>query len=208
MEQKATQLDMVGFTEAEHEEHRRGKLQILETAVGHILHAVDPDGNRGGLVETPHRAAKAWLDWTWGYTQDPAEVMKVFEDGAEDSDEMVVVHNIPVYSHCEHHLAAIFGTATVGYLPNGKILGLSKINRVVDIFARRLQVQERMTNQIAKALMTGLNAHGVGVVVKARHMCMESRGVKQSGTHTTTSSMLGLFRTDPAVRSEFLALTR
>lgn len=208
MEHKAIQLDMVGHTESEAEARRTGKLLIIESAVGQLLRAVDPDAERGGLIETPHRAAKAWLDWTCGNEMDPAEVMKVFEDGAEGCDEMVVVHDIPVYSHCEHHLAPIFGHATVGYLPDGKILGLSKVNRVVDIFARRLQVQERMTNQIAQALMEGLKAKGVGVVVKARHLCMESRGVKQTGTHTTTSAMLGLFRTDPAVRSEFLSLTR
>lgn len=192
-----------------HEEiTQQGRLELVQLSIKTLLAVVDPDPMRGGLRETPARATKAWMEWTSGYGVDPAEVMKVFEDGAEGCDEMVVVHDIPVYSHCEHHLAPIFGHATVGYLPDGKILGLSKVNRVVDIFARRLQVQERMTNQIAHALMDGLNAKGVGVVIKARHLCMESRGVKQSGTHTTTSAMLGLFRTDYTVRSEFLALTR
>lgn len=171
-----------------------------------LLEAVDPEYPRAGIAETPDRAAKAWQEWTRGYTMTPADVLKLFEDGAEGTDEMVVVHDIPVYSHCEHHLAPIFGHCTIGYLPNMRIIGLSKLNRTVDIFARRLQVQERMTNQIAEALMEGLRPLGVGVVMRARHLCMESRGVKQSGTFTTTSKMLGVFRTDAAARAEFLAL--
>lgn len=164
------------------------------------------DYKREGLQETPMRAAKAWDEWMCGYTMNAADLLKVFEDGAAGCDEMVVVQNIPVYSHCEHHLAPIFGTATVGYLPNDRIVGLSKLNRLVDMFARRLQVQERLTVQIADALMQNLNPKGVGVLVRARHMCMESRGIKHAGTHTTTSSMQGLFRTDPQVRQEFLNL--
>lgn len=118
---------------------------------------------------------------------------------------MVVVRDIPIYSKCEHHLADIFGTATIGYLPDGKIVGLSKLNRLADMFARRLQVQERMTNQIADALMTHLGPVGCGVVITARHMCMESRGVQQ-GSNTTTSALRGNFKTDPTVRNEFLSL--
>jgi len=173
-----------------------------------LLERIDPDPTRQGLEETPMRAAKAWQEWTSGYNKDPADVLKVFEDGAQGCDEMVVVAGIPVYSHCEHHLAPIFGHATVGYLPSGRIVGLSKLSRLVDIFARRLQVQERMTNQIATAMMEHLKPLGCGVVIKARHFCMESRGVKQCGSETITSSMHGLFRTDARVRSEFLALAR
>lgn len=180
----------------------------LEEAFAQILEVVDPDPDRGGLDETPGRAAKAWLEWTSGYTVDIPGLLKVFEDGAQGCDEMVVVKDIPIYSHCEHHLAAIFGTATIGYLPNGKIVGLSKLNRLADAFARRLQVQERMTNQIAAAIMEHLQPLGCGVVIKARHMCMESRGVKQAGTYTFTSSLQGVFREDAAVRAEFLALAR
>lgn len=172
-----------------------------------ILQFMGEDANRGGLLETPARAAKAWQFWTKGYAEDPAEILKTFEDGAEGCDEMVVVRDIPLYSHCEHHLAAIFGTATVAYIPDGKIVGLSKINRVVDCFARRLQVQERLTAQVADALMDNLNPKGVGVVVKARHMCMESRGVCQQGHSTITSALRGVFA-DGTVRQEFLALTR
>lgn len=172
-----------------------------------ILQFMGEDANRGGLLETPARAAKAWQFWTKGYSEDPAEILKTFEDGAEGCNEMVVVRDIPLYSHCEHHLAAIFGTATVAYIPDGKIVGLSKINRVVDCFARRLQVQERLTAQVADALMDNLNPKGVGVVVKARHMCMESRGVCQQGHSTITSALRGVFA-DGTVRQEFLALTR
>lgn len=173
-----------------------------------LLHIIGEDPERGGLLETPDRAVKAWREWTSGYKKDPAKILKVFEDGAEGCDEMIVVHDIPVYSHCEHHLAPIFGEATVAYIPDGKIVGLSKLPRLVDIFARRLQVQERLTNQVAQAIMEHLKPRGCGVVIKARHMCMESRGIKQAGGYTTTSSLHGVFREDPAVRSEFLNLAR
>jgi GTP cyclohydrolase I len=182
-------------------------LSALESTMEALLLCIDPDPERGGLQETPERAAKAWRDWTCGYYQDPMEVLKVFEDGAEGCDEMVVVRDIPVYSHCEHHLAPIFGSAVVAYLPNKRIVGLSKINRLVNVFARRLQVQERLTNQIADALFTGLDAVGVGVVITARHMCMESRGIQQR-SHTVTSALRGAFKEDATMRAEFLALAR
>lgn len=180
----------------------------IEEAIGMLLRVVDPKADRGGLAETPERAAKAWLHWTSGYRLNPADVLKVFEDGAEGCDEMVVVRDIPIYSHCEHHLAPIFGTATIGYLPDKKIVGLSKLVRLADVFARRLQVQERMTNQIAEALMEHLKPLGCGVVINARHMCMESRGVQCAGTSTITSALRGVFKDDPRVRSEFLELAR
>ena len=172
-----------------------------------LMLVIGEDASRGGLLETPARVAKAWRHWCSGYAKDPAEILKVFEDGAEGCDEMVVVRDIPIYSKCEHHLADIFGTATIGYLPNGKIVGLSKLNRLADMFARRLQVQERMTNQIADALMEHLQPLGCGVVIQARHMCMESRGVQQS-SRTSTSALRGNFKSDPTVRAEFLALAR
>ena len=203
MEHGVKQLDMIGGGEDNLHQHQR---DAIEAVMRQLLNVVDPNPERGGLIETPLRAAKAWQDWTSGYNMDAASILKVFEDGAEGCDEMVVVHDIPVYSHCEHHLAPIFGFATVGYLPDGKIVGLSKLNRLVDMHARRLQVQERMTNDIAKDLMEHLKPKGVGVVIKARHMCMESRGVKQCGSATTTSSMQGNFRSDHSVRSEFLKL--
>ena len=166
------------------------------------------DPSREGLHETPARVAKAWKFWTSGYGKDTAEVMKCFEDGAEGVDEMVVQVDIPFYSHCEHHLAPFFGLASVGYIPNGKVLGLSKMNRLVDIFARRLQVQERLTNQIADAMWDGLEPVGVGVVLRARHMCVESRGVEHRGATTTTSALRGAMKEQQATRAEFMGLAR
>jgi GTP cyclohydrolase I len=177
------------------------------TAISMLLRGIG-EKEREGLDETPERAAKAWAFWTKGYEQDPADVLKVFEDGAEDYDEMVAVVNIPFYSKCEHHLADIFGTATIAYIPDGRVVGLSKLNRVLDIYARRLQVQERLTVQVVDALMTHLVPKGAGVVIKARHMCMESRGVCQQGHHTITSALRGVFKDQPETRAEFLALAR
>lgn len=161
---------------------------------------------REGLQETPQRVAKAWQAWLSGYGKDPSAILKVFEDGAEGVDEMVLVKDIPFYSHCEHHLAPFFGTATVAYIPKGKIVGLSKISRLVDMFARRLQVQERMTTQIADAIDKHLQPTGCAVLVKARHMCMESRGICQQGHHTVTSALRGVMRDDALARAEFLKL--
>lgn len=170
----------------------------LEQVFTRFLQLVDPtrDNSTGkptGTTETPHRAAKAWLQqWAAGYNQDPMEIMKVFEDGADSYHSSVCVEEIEVYSHCEHHLAPIIGKALVAYIPNGKILGLSKLNRLVDVYARRLQVQERLTTQIADALLDGLDAHGVAVFIRARHLCMESRGVRQNSV-TSTQSFRGVF---------------
>lgn len=186
----------------------RARILPMPTLVRQMLVHLDPDFHRGGLTETPERVAKAWAEWTAGYHMDPAKVLKAFEDGAQGCDEMVVVQNIPVYSKCEHHLADIFGTADIAYIPDGRIVGLSKLPRLVEVFARRLQVQERMTNQIADALMNHLKPRGCGVVIRARHMCMESRGIRQVGQHTTTSALRGVFAQDLACRSEFLSLTR
>lgn len=180
----------------------------IEDNVRRLLQYAGDDPTREGLHETPARVGKAWKFWCSGYEADIKSILKTFEDGAEGCDEMVVVKDIPFYSHCEHHLAAIFGTATIAYLPQGKIVGLSKLNRLLDAFARRLQVQERMTAQVADALMEHLEPLGCGIVVKARHMCMESRGVCQQGHHTVTSALRGIFKEDASVRSEFLALAR
>jgi len=178
-------------------------------SVRNLLTVLGENPDRGGLLETPARVASAWSDyWMSGYGMDPADVLKVFEDGGEGYDEMVAVVDIPVYSHCEHHMAAIFGTATVAYIPDGRIVGLSKISRLVDIYARRLQVQERLTVQIADALQEHLKPKGVGVLIRARHMCMESRGICQQGHHTVTSALRGVIAEKPEARSEFLALGR
>ena len=173
-----------------------------------LLTSLGEDPDRPGLHETPARVAKAWKHWTSGYGQDPVEVLKAFEDGAEQYNELIVVRGIPVYSHCEHHLAPFFGKATVGYLPNGKIVGLSKLTRLVDVFSKRLQVQERLTVQIANTLMEVLEPKAVGVVIKCRHMCMESRGIRTPGEETITSAMLGELQPNLALRTEFLALAR
>lgn len=173
-----------------------------------FLKSVGEDPDRPGLLETPHRVAKAWKHWTSGYALNPAEVLKAFEDGAEEYNELIVVRNIPVYSHCEHHLAPFFGKATVGYMPAGKIVGLSKLTRLVEGFAKRLQVQERLTIQVANALMEHLQPKAVGVVVRCRHLCMESRGIKTAGEETVTSAMLGELQPNLAMRTEFLDLAR
>jgi GTP cyclohydrolase I len=180
----------------------------IEDSFVRLLQFVGEDPKRGGLLETPNRMAKAWKAWTSGYDKDPAQILKSFEDGAEKCDEMVIVRDIPFYSQCEHHLAPFFGTASIGYIPNGKIVGLSKLSRLTDLFARRLQVQERLTNQIADAIAEHLGARGVGVVLRARHLCMESRGVCQQGHHTVTSALRGVMRDQPETRAEFVTLIK
>lgn len=185
-------------------EESMAAMSIAE-ATERLLAATDPDYMREGLEDTPTRVAKAWAFWTRGYAMDPANILKVFEDGADHYDEMVKVLHIPLYSKCEHHLADIFGTACVAYIPNGKIVGLSKISRLVDCYARRLQVQERLTVQIADALVEHLAPKGVGVLIRARHMCMESRGICQQGHYTETTALRGAMKEDPSTRAEFLA---
>lgn len=177
-----------------------------EAAVRALLLAIGEDPDREGLTETPARVAKAWKEWASGYTQHPGDILKTFEDGADGVNELVIVHNIPVVSKCEHHLADIVGTAHVGYIPRGKIVGLSKLARLVDIYGRRLQVQERLTNQIADALENVLEPIGVGVIIRAHHGCMSTRGVKIHGSTTTTSAMRGALRNEGSARAEFMSL--
>ena len=174
--------------------------QLIENVLTHL----DPDSGREGLHDTPARVAKAWAFWTKGYRENPADILKVFEDGAEDYDEMIVRKDIPLFSKCEHHLADIFGVCTVAYIPNGRIVGLSKMDRLVDCFGRRLQVQERLTTQIADAMMEHLQPKGVGVWVNARHMCVESRGVQNANSATITTALRGAIKDDPRTRAEFL----
>lgn len=179
----------------------------IEDNITRVLQFIGENPSRPGLLETPHRVAKAWLkDWAKGYAMNPADVLKVFEDGAENYDGAVTVKDIPIYSKCEHHLADIFGTATISYIPNNKIVGLSKLSRLAEVFSRRLQVQERLTTQIADALFEHLQPKGVGVVIKARHMCMESRGICQQGHHTVTVALRGEMKDDPSCREEFLMI--
>lgn len=194
-----------------------GKVVLLpwETAPGvssapnfvvDLLRFIGEDPGREGLKETPTRVMKAWKEWASGYEVDIPALFKTFEDGAERCDEMVMVSNIPVISKCEHHLADIVGTAHVAYVPRGKIIGLSKIARVVNAYARRLQVQERLTNQIADAMDQGLSPLGVGVIIRARHACMSSRGAMVPDSITTTSALRGVMRTSSKARTEFLSL--
>lgn len=168
----------------------------------------EPNPEREGLRETSERVIRAWRDeWGRGYRADPEAVLKTFGDGAEGcGDEIVLVANIPVYSTCEHHLAMFWGLAHVGYLPDQNIVGLSKMARLVDVYARRLQVQERMTNQIADALWKYLKPKAVGTILECRHACMESRGVQARGAITTTSALRGWMKEKPELRAEFLQL--
>ncbi len=162
---------------------------------------------REGLRETPERVVKAIDEWFRGYTEDPVDHLRVFEDGAEDVDQMVIIPNINVFSHCEHHMTPFFGKAWVGYIPDGHIVGLSKFHRVVDGYARRLQVQERITTQVANAINDTVKPLGVGVLIQANHLCMCSRGVHAdlSGEGTITSALRGCFR-EPDVKAEFQRL--
>lgn len=171
-----------------------------------MLEYIGEDPDREGLRETPGRVLRAWDEWFSGYRKNPADVFKTFSDGAENYNEMVVLTRIPVQSHCEHHLAPFIGEATVGYIPSGRIVGLSKLTRLVDIFAKRLQVQERLSAQIADALVEGLAPKGAGVIISCEHQCMATRGVHKPGVITTTSAMRGLFLDDSKVRAEFVAL--
>lgn len=179
----------------------------MEKIIRDMLSALGEDPDREGLKRTPVRVKESLAFLTEGYRQDPRKLIanSVFSDKHE---EMVLVKDIPIYSLCEHHLLPFFGHAHVGYIPNDKIVGISKIARMVDLFARRLQVQERMTNQIADTLMEVLKPKGVGVVVEAEHLCMQMRGVQKRGTSVITSAMLGAFRKRPETRAEFMNLIK
>lgn len=182
-------------------------LPMLQALVTDLLVALGERPGRNGLLKTPERVAKALAFMTQGYQRDIDHLL----NGALfpiEYDEMVIVKDIDFFSMCEHHLLPFFGRVHVGYLPNKKVVGLSKIPRIVDTFSRRLQVQERLTVQIAETLSSKLNAHGVGVVVEARHLCMMMRGVEKQNTVAVTSSMLGAFRSQSQTREEFLKLIR
>ncbi len=177
----------------------------IPDAVRDILREIGEDPDRDGLRRTPERVAGAWRALTRGYSEDPIEILRgaLFE---EECNEMVMVREIEVYSLCEHHLLPFFGKCHIAYLPQGRIVGLSKLARLVDVFARRLQVQERLTTQIAEALQEALDPLGVGVVLEARHLCMMMRGVEKQTSLAVTSCMLGAFRDDPRTRHEFIEL--
>jgi GTP cyclohydrolase I len=183
-----------------HPHHHQIKENIQST-----LKLLGEDVNREGLKETPRRYAKAMEYLTSGYKQDVKTIVgkALFEEKAQ---EMVIVRDIELFSLCEHHLLPFYGKAHVAYIPNGKIIGLSKIPRIIDVYARRLQVQERLTTQISEELMQILNPLGVGVIIEAFHLCMMMRGVEKQNSHTITSSMVGSFRDDEKTRKEFLSL--
>jgi len=179
----------------------------IVSAYASILTEVGEDLDRDGLRDTPERAAKAMKFLTHGYVQTLDEVVNnaIFES---DSDEMVIVRDIEMYSLCEHHMLPFIGKCHVAYLPNGRVIGLSKIARIVDMYARRLQIQENLTKQIADAVSSVTDGRGVAVIVEAQHMCMMMRGVGKQNSSMTTSSMLGRFRTDINTRNEFLTLAK
>lgn len=170
-----------------------------------MIQMIQEDPDREGLKDTPARAAKSFRYLTKGYTEDIDAVVNnaIFES---NNDEMIIVKDIEMYSLCEHHLLPFFGKCHVGYLPDGKIIGLSKVSRIVDVFARRLQVQENLTKQIAETLMHYTHAKGVGVVIEAQHLCTMMRGVEKQNSKMKTSCMLGLFRSNQSTRLEFLNL--
>ncbi|MEC9248942.1 MAG: GTP cyclohydrolase I FolE [Pseudomonadota bacterium] len=177
-----------------------------EEAVKTLIKWAGDDPDREGLLDTPHRVVKSFNDFFIGYGQDPHEILsKTFEE-TDDYDEMVVLKNMRFESHCEHHMVPFIGKAHVGYLPSGKVVGISKLARLVDVFSKRLQIQEKLTAQIADTLESVLKPRGVAVVIEAIHQCMTTRGVHKPGTATVTSRMLGSFRHDPTTRREFLSI--
>jgi GTP cyclohydrolase I len=182
-------------------------IKSIESAVRTILQNIGEDPDRQGLEKTPYRVAKMYKEVTRGYSESPENLINQAHFDVE-YDEMVVVTNIDFYSLCEHHMLPFFGVAHVGYIPEGKVVGLSKIPRIVEMFARRLQVQENMTHQIADVLNKHLQPDGVGVVIEGYHMCMMMRGVQKQKAKMITSSLIGSFKEDPKTRTEFLELIR
>ena len=190
---------------AEAEADERPSREQAEQAVRTLLRWAGDKPGREGLADTPARVVRAYEEWFEGYGQDPAEMLKRTFEEVGGYDEMVVLRDIPFQSCCEHHMAAIEGTVHVGYLPGSRVVGISKLARVVEAFSRRLQIQERLTAQIADTISEVLKPRGVGVIVRGRHACMSTRGVRKHGALMVTSRMLGAFRDDLATRHEFLA---
>ena len=180
--------------------------QKVEDAFRTIIKWVGEDPDRDGLIETPARMLRAYREYFAGYEDDPEEVLRKTFAEVDGYDEMIVLRGVTFESHCEHHLAPIIGRAWVGYIPDKRVVGISKLARVVEIFSKRMQIQERLTAQIANTIEEVLNPRGVAVVVKAAHHCMISRGIHKRGADLVTSRMLGAFRDQPATRAEFLAL--
>ena len=177
-----------------------------EQAFASILRWIGEDPHRDGLRDTPQRLVRAFREYFCGYDEDPEEILKTTFEEVDGYDEMIVLRGVTFESHCEHHVAPIIGRAWVGYLPDRRVVGISKLARVVEAYSKRLQIQERMTAQIANAIESVLKPRGVAVVVKAAHHCMMSRGVHKRGTDLVTSRMLGVFRDNPMTRGEFLSM--
>ena len=192
------------FQDRQHPESSHAE---IEDAFRLVLRWIGEDPERDGLRETPARLVRAFGEYFSGYRQNPAQILqKTFEE-TDGYDEMIVLRGIPFESHCEHHVSPIVGQAWVAYLPDRRVVGISKLARVVEAFAKRLQIQERLTSQIANVIEQELKPQGVAVVIKATHHCMTSRGVRAHGTDLVTSRMLGCFRDDPVTRQEFLSMT-
>ena len=187
---------------------KRPSQKEAEEAVRTLLRYIGDDPDREGLKDTPRRVVKSYAEIYGGYEQDPEDVLgRTFEEVA-GYDDIVFVKDIPFFSHCEHHMVPIIGKAHVAYLPNGRVLGLSKIARVVEIFGRRLQTQETMTAQIAKSIDETLNPRGVAVMIEAEHMCMAMRGIQKQGSTTLTTTFTGTFKTEPAEQVRFMTMIR
>ncbi|CAF0915636.1 unnamed protein product [Adineta steineri] len=204
---KYSVLDEKALREDDTKLVRDQRVQTMSRSYEIILESIGEDPTRQGLLKTPKRAAEALVFFTKGYEQSIREIVSdaIFD---EDCENMVVVKEIDMYSLCEHHMVPFFGKVSVGYLPNKRVLGLSKIARIVEVFSRRLQVQERLTRQIAEAIAEAIKPRGVAVIVECLHMCMIMRGAQKVNSRTTTSAMLGVFREDPKSREEFLSLGR
>jgi GTP cyclohydrolase I len=186
--------------------NKRPTRQDAEQAVETLLRWAGEDPSREGLLDTPKRVALAYQDWFSGYKEDPVRFLRRTFEEVDGYDEMIVLRDITFESHCEHHMAPIIGKAHVGYLPNNKVVGISKLARVVEVFARRFQVQEKLTAQVANCIQDVLKPKGVGVVIDASHQCMTTRGIHKSDVSMVTSQMLGTFRKDARTRDEFLRM--
>ena len=203
MKSQVRKLERVAVAQVPAERPDRAE---VEQAIRTMIRWAGDDPARDGLRETPDRVARAFEEYFSGYAQDPTEILqKTFEE-IEGYDEMIVLRGVRFESHCEHHMAPIVGRAWVAYIPQGRVVGISKLARVVDVYAKRLQIQEKMTAQIANTINDVLKPEGVGVIIKATHHCMTTRGVHKPGTELVTSRMLGCFRNNPVSRQEFLSV--